>query len=66
MSELAVVSRSRTGISWSSALYLIAGGSWRRPIDYWTALHTFKAVFSAVLATLLWPLVLLGINFQIH
>jgi hypothetical protein len=29
-------------------------------------LNTFKEVASAILATLLWPLLLLGINLHIH
>jgi hypothetical protein len=66
MSEIAVVSRRSSGISWLSALYLIAGGIVAATHHYWTALHTFKAVLSAVLATFLWPLLLMGINLHIH
>jgi hypothetical protein len=33
---------------------------------YWSDIHTVKAFISALLATLLWPLVLLGINLHIH
>ena len=34
--------------------------------DYWSNLNTFKEVASAILSTLLWPLLLLGINLHIH
>ena len=33
---------------------------------YWSNLHAWKPVVSAVLATLLWPLLLVGINLHIH
>jgi hypothetical protein len=33
---------------------------------YWQNIHTVKAFVSALLATLLWPLILLGINLHIH
>ncbi len=33
---------------------------------YWSHLNTLKQIGSALLATLLWPLLLLGINLHIH
>jgi ABC-type xylose transport system permease subunit len=33
---------------------------------YWENIHTIKAFVSALLATLLWPLLLLGVNLHIH
>jgi len=33
---------------------------------YWQDLNTAKQILSAVLATLLWPLLLLGVNLHIH
>jgi uncharacterized membrane protein len=56
----------RYGISWLGALYLVAGGIIAATHHYWTHLHTLKAIVSAVLATVLWPLLLLGINLHIH
>jgi hypothetical protein len=56
----------RFGISWFVALYLIAGGIVAATHSYWSNLHTLKAVVSAVLATVLWPLLLVGVNLHIH
>jgi hypothetical protein len=58
--------RPRVGISWLGALYLIVGGIVAATHHYWSNLHTVKAVVSALLATVLWPLVLLGINLHVH
>jgi hypothetical protein len=56
----------RFGVSWFAALYLIAGGIVAATHHYWSNLHTLKAVVSAVVATLLWPLLLVGINLHVH
>jgi hypothetical protein len=56
----------RFGVSWFVALYLIAGGIVAATHHYWSNLHTLKAIVSAVLATLVWPLILLGVNLHIH
>lgn len=56
----------RAGISWLTALYLIIGAIVAATHHYWSNIHTLKAVVSAVLATILWPLVLLHINLHIH
>jgi len=56
----------RFGVSWFVALYLIAGGIVAATHDYWSNLHTIKAVVSAVLATIAWPLLLFGFNLHIH
>jgi hypothetical protein len=34
--------------------------------DYWSNVNTFEELVSALLATLPWPLLLLGINLHIH
>jgi hypothetical protein len=47
-------------------VYLVAGGIVAATHHYWSNLHTLKAIGSAVLATVLWPLLLLGINLHIH
>jgi hypothetical protein len=36
------------------------------PHDYWSQLQTLKRWGSALLATVLWPLVVIGINLHIH
>jgi len=56
----------RFGTSWLGALYLIVGGIVAATHDYWSNLHTLKAVLSGVLATILWPLILVGVNMHIH
>ena len=57
--------RSR-GVSWVSVIYLVAGGIIAATHNYWSNVNTVKAVISAILATVLWPLVLLGVNLHIH
>ena len=56
----------RFGVSWLVAIYLIAGGIVSATHDYWSHLNTLKTIISAVLATLLWPLILVGINLHVH
>jgi hypothetical protein len=56
----------RFGVSWFVALYLIIGGIVAATHDYWSNLHTLKAIVSAVIATVLWPLILVGVNLHIH
>jgi hypothetical protein len=56
----------RAGISWIGALYLIIGAIVAATHSYWSHLHTLKAWGSALLGTVLWPLILLGINLHIH
>lgn len=56
----------RFGVSWFVALYLIIGGIVAATHEYWSNLHTLKTIVSAVVATLLWPLILVGVNLHIH
>jgi hypothetical protein len=56
----------RFGVSWFVALYLIIGGIVAATHEYWSNLHTLKTIASAVIATVLWPLILLGVNLHIH
>ena len=58
--------RPRYGVSWLVVIYLVAGGIVAASHNYWSNLHTLKAIVSAVLATLLWPLLLVGVNLHIH
>jgi len=53
-------------ISFLFFIYIIVGAIVAATHHYWSNLHTLKAVVSALLATLLWPLLLLGINLHIH
>jgi hypothetical protein len=59
-------SRARPGVSVLLLVYLVAGGIVAATHHYWSQLHTFKQIASAVLATLLWPLILVGVNLHIH
>jgi hypothetical protein len=47
-------------------VYLIIGVLIAATHDYFKNVDTAKRVLSAVLAVLLWPLVLLGVNLHIH
>jgi hypothetical protein len=58
--------RPRIGASWILALYLIVGAIVAATHHYWSHLHTLKAWGSALLGTILWPLILIGINLHIH
>jgi hypothetical protein len=47
-------------------IYLVAGAIVAATHHYFTHLHTVQQFGSAVLAVVLWPLILLGINLHIH
>jgi hypothetical protein len=54
----------RSGIG--SVIYLIVGVIIASSHHYFTHASTLKPIISAVLAVVLWPLLLLGINLHIH
>jgi hypothetical protein len=56
----------RIHIGWLGIVYLIVGAFVAAMHHYFAHLHTAKMIGSAVLAILLWPLLLLGINLHIH
>lgn len=58
--------RSRPGVGLLLLVYLVVGGIVSGTHHYWSNLHGVKQVISALLATVLWPLVLLGVNLFIH
>jgi hypothetical protein len=58
--------RSRPGFSLLFVVYLVIGGIVAASHHYWSNVHSLKAIGSALLATVLWPLILLGINLHIH
>jgi hypothetical protein len=58
--------RRGMGVSWLMVFYLVAGGIIAATHHYWSNLQGLKSVISALLATVLWPLILLGINLHIH
>jgi hypothetical protein len=62
----AATSAPRVGVSRLGAAYLIIGGIVAATHQYWSHLHALKAWGSALLATVLWPLILLGVNLHIH
>ncbi|HYY63897.1 MAG TPA: hypothetical protein VE688_04735 [Gaiellaceae bacterium] len=47
-------------------VYLIVGAIIAATHHYWSNLHNLKQIGSALLATVLWPLILIGINLHIH
>jgi len=59
-------SRTRPGISLFAFLYLIIGAIVAATHHYWSNLHNIKQILSALLATVLWPLILIGVNLHIH
>jgi len=61
-----VATRSRPGFSLLAVIYLVVGGIVAATHHYWSNIHSIKAFISALLATILWPLVLIGINLHIH
>ena len=66
MRYAATTATPRVGVSWIAALYLIAGGIVAATHHYWQNIHSLKAIGSGLLATVLWPLILVGINLHIH
>jgi len=67
MSSYAPVrTRSRPGFSQLFVVYVAVGAVIAYTHHYLQNVHTVKAFVSALLATLLWPLVLLGVDLLIH
>ena len=66
MRSASTVAAPRAGVSWVVVLWLVIGAIVAATHHYWSNIHTIKAVVSAVLATILWPLVLLHVNLHIH
>lgn len=58
--------RSRPGFSLLFVVYVAIGAVVAYTHHYWSNVNTVKAVVSALLATLLWPLLLVGVNLHIH
>jgi hypothetical protein len=58
--------RARPGFSLLVVVYLVAGGIIAGTHHYWSNLHNIKQIVSALLATVLWPLILVGVNLHIH
>jgi hypothetical protein len=58
--------RARPGFSLLFVVYVAIGAVVAHTHHYWSSVHTVKAFVSALLATLLWPLLLLGVNLHIH
>ena len=58
--------RARPGFSLLFVVWVAVGAVVAYTHHYWENINTFKEVVSALLATLLWPLLLLGISLHIH
>jgi hypothetical protein len=63
---MTAITRPRTNFSLLWVIYLVAGGIVSATHHYWQHLHTIKPIISAILAVLLWPLLLVGVNLHIH
>jgi hypothetical protein len=59
-----VLTRTRFGLI--PLIYLIVGAFVASSHHYFQHVDTLRTVGSAILAVLLWPLLLLGINLHIH
>ena len=57
--------RSRPGFSLLFVVYLVIGGIVSATHHYWSNLDTAKQIISALLALVLWPLILVGVNLHI-
>ena len=58
--------RRGPGISLLGLIYVGVGVAIAASHHYFAELHTLRQIASAVLAVVLWPLVLLGINLHIR
>lgn len=56
----------RAGTSWLVTVYLVIGGIVAATHHYWSHLHAIRGWASALLATVLWPLILFGVNLQLR
>jgi hypothetical protein len=54
------------GTSLLTIVYLVVGAIVAAQHHYFANLGTFKLLVSGLLALLLWPLVLLGVNLHVH
>lgn len=59
-------SRARPGFSLLFVVYVAIGAVVAYTHHYWESINTVKEIVSALLATLLWPLLLIGVNLHIH
>ena len=59
-------SRSRVNVNLIWLLWIVIGLVVAAMHNYFNHVHTLRAVGSAVLAVLLWPLLFMGINLHIH
>jgi ABC-type anion transport system duplicated permease subunit len=53
-------------ISAAGVIYLVVGAIVAATHDYFQHIDTLKQFLSAVLAVVLWPLILIGINLHVH
>ena len=56
----------RSGFGLLTVIYLVVGGIVAANHRYWDDIHALRPIASGFLATILWPLILLGINLHIH
>lgn len=61
-----IATAPRTGISLFWLVYFVVGGVVAATHHYWANVHALKPIASGVLATVLWPLILFGIQLHLH
>ena len=66
MLRAAPIARPRANVNLVVLAYVVIGAVVAAMHDYYAHVNTARALGSAVLATLLWPLIFLGINLHIH
>jgi hypothetical protein len=66
MLRAAPLTRSRVNVNLVLLAYLVIGAVVAAMHDYYAHVNTARSLGSAVLATLLWPLLFLGIDLHIH
>ena len=66
MAYSAPTARSRLGVGPLLLVYIVIGAIIAATHHYWSNLHNLKQIGSALLATVLWPLILIGVDLHIH
>jgi hypothetical protein len=66
MRSATVSTAPRVNINVLWVIYLVAGGIVSATHHYWQHLNAIRPILSALIAVLLWPLLLVGINLHMH
>ena len=66
MPRAGTLAAPRANVNVLLIVYLFAGAIVAASHHYYAHLHTARAIGSALLATVLWPLLFFGINLHLH